>query len=289
MRARMLMALVGVGVLVGCGTPAGPGDAGTASAPASETAAPVPAVDSAASAPAPAAPAVAPAPVAAARPAAAPRPAQPGRPAAQASAGSGAGTDVATASSSVSSASGSVAPAARVATFRNVTVPAGTALVLALRTTVTSESSTVNSPVRATLQNAVVVDGVEVLPAGTEVGGVVSDVATGGRVKGVAEVSLQFTSVDVAGSTLDLRAEPVVRRAEASKGDDVKKVGIGAGAGAALGALLGGGSGAAKGAAIGGAAGAGMVLATKGKDVRLEPGTELRTALTAPLSVRLPR
>ena len=61
----------------------------------------------------------------------------------------------------------------------------------------------------------------------------------------------------------------------------------GAGAGAAIGALLGGGSGAAKGAAIGGAGGTGVVLATKGKEVRLGAGADVNTTLTAPLTVRV--
>ena len=54
-----------------------------------------------------------------------------------------------------------------------------------------------------------------------------------------------------------------------------------------IGGLLGGGDGAAKGAAIGGGAGTGIVLGTKGKDVRLAPGADVTSRLTAPLTVRL--
>ena len=54
-----------------------------------------------------------------------------------------------------------------------------------------------------------------------------------------------------------------------------------------LGGLLGGKSGAAKGAAIGGGAGTGVVLATKGQEVRLGPGADATTTLTAPLTVRV--
>jgi hypothetical protein len=54
-----------------------------------------------------------------------------------------------------------------------------------------------------------------------------------------------------------------------------------------LGAVLGGGGGAAKGAAIGGAAGTGVVLATRGKEVRLGPGANVTTKLEAPLTVRV--
>jgi len=54
-----------------------------------------------------------------------------------------------------------------------------------------------------------------------------------------------------------------------------------------VGGILGGGDGAAKGAAIGGAGGTGVVLATKGKEVRLGPGAAITTRLTAPLTVRV--
>jgi len=70
-------------------------------------------------------------------------------------------------------------------------------------------------------------------------------------------------------------------------GEDATKVGIGAGAGAVVGAILGGKKGAAGGAAVGGGAGTGVVLATKGREVRLAPGADVTTQLTAPLTVRV--
>ena len=79
----------------------------------------------------------------------------------------------------------------------------------------------------------------------------------------------------------------ITHQAEATKGEDATKIGIGAGAGAAIGALLGGGSGAAKGATIGGAAGTGAVLATRGQEIRLGPGADVTARLTAPLTVRV--
>jgi hypothetical protein len=71
------------------------------------------------------------------------------------------------------------------------------------------------------------------------------------------------------------------------KGEDATKIGIGAGAGAVIGGLLGGKDGAAKGAAIGGAGGTGVVLATRGKEMRLAPGADVTSQLSAPLTVRV--
>jgi hypothetical protein len=139
--------------------------------------------------------------------------------------------------------------------FREVTIPAGTELALDLTSAVASDTSKVEDTVRATLRQPIAVGGREVLPAGTEVVGTVTDADRSGRVKGRAHVSFRFDSLEHGGTRYDIQTQPISRQAEATKGEDATKIGIGAGAGAAIGALLGGGDGAAKGAAIGGAGG----------------------------------
>ena len=171
--------------------------------------------------------------------------------------------------------------------YREVTLPAGTTLRLRLRSAVASDSSRVEDPVRAELREAVLADGATVLPAGAEFTGAVTNVQRSGRVKGRALVSYRFNSVTHAGDRYDVQTAPLAHRAEATKGKDATKIAIGAGAGGAIGALLGGGDGAAKGAAIGGAGGTGVVLATRGEEVRLAPGAMVTTRLTAPLTVRV--
>ena len=171
--------------------------------------------------------------------------------------------------------------------YREVTLPAGTTLRLRLRSAVASDSSRVEDPVRAELREALVADGATVLPAGAEFTGAVTNVERSGRVKGRALVSYRFNSLTHAGDQYDVQTAPLAHRAEATKRKDAAKIAIGAGAGAAIGALLGGGDGAAKGAAIGGAGGTGVVLATRGEEVRLAPGAMVTTRLTAPLTVRV--
>jgi hypothetical protein len=177
---------------------------------------------------------------------------------------------------------------AKAEVLREVTIPAGTTLRLKLQSAVASDSSEVEDTVRAELRQAVSVEGQAVLPAGTEVLGTVTDVARSGRVKGRAHVAYRFSSLRASGERYDIKTTPLSHTAAATKGDDAKKIGIGAGAGAAVGALLGGGSGAAKGAVIGGAGGTGVVLATRGKEVHVGPGAQVTTKLTAPLVVRVP-
>ena len=179
------------------------------------------------------------------------------------------------------------APGKAVPVYREVTLPAGTTLRLDLASSIASDSSKVEDAVRATVRQALVIEGQTVVPMGAELTGVVTDVADSGRVKGRARIAYRFNSLTVGEEQYDIATAPTSHLAEATKGEDATKIGIGAGAGAAIGAILGGGSGAAKGAAIGGAAGTGAVLATKGKEVRLGPGANVTTRLTAPVTVRI--
>lgn len=182
-------------------------------------------------------------------------------------------------------ASAPVAPA--VPQYREVTLPAGTTLRLQLRSAVASDTSRVEDAVRAELRQAVTVDGTTVLPVGTELTGAVTGVERSGRVKGRARIAYRFNSLNYDGERYPITTAPLSHQAEATKGEDATKIAVGAGAGAAIGALLGGGSGAAKGAAIGGAGGTGVVLATRGEEVRVGSGATVTTRLTAPLTVRL--
>lgn len=185
--------------------------------------------------------------------------------------------------------SGTSAPAPRrVPQYREVTVPAGTALPLDLMTALSSETATVETPVRARLRQALVVDGYTALPAGAVLTGTVIDVDRAGRVQGRSRLAFRFDEVQIDGTREDLRTNPIAFEGEATKGEDATKIGAGAGVGAIIGGILGGGDGAAKGAAIGGAAGTGAVLATRGREVTLASGTNIAATLAEPFTVRAP-
>jgi hypothetical protein len=168
-----------------------------------------------------------------------------------------------------------------------VTVPAGTTLPLALTSGVSSDSSVVEDSVTAELTRSISVDGREVLPAGTRLVGSVTEVDGSGRVRGRAMIAFRFTSLRTGDDQYDVQTRLVSHLAPATKGEDATKIGIGAGAGAVIGGIIGGKDGAAKGAAVGGGAGTGVVLATKGQEVRLGSGADATTELTAPLTVRV--
>lgn len=173
------------------------------------------------------------------------------------------------------------------ARYRELTIPSGTSLNLSLTSAIASDTSKVEDAVSAELTQAVTIDGREVVPAGATVAGQVTGAEDSGRVKGRAQVSFRFNTLTTRGDRYDMQTAAVSRMAPATKGEDATKIGVGAGAGAIIGGLLGGKDGAAKGAAVGGGAGTGVVLATKGKEMRLAPGADVTTTLTAPLTIRI--
>ena len=124
--------------------------------------------------------------------------------------------------------------------------------------------------------------------------GRVTRVKRAGKVKGTAELQLTFDQIRLADnrfanfsaqvievvsggddSASDVDPEGGVKGKDSTK-DDAVKVGTGAGIGAVIGAIAGGGKGAAIGAIIGGGVSTGGVLASRGKDLRLNQGQQLR-------------
>ena len=172
--------------------------------------------------------------------------------------------------------------------FREVTLPSGTELPLSLQSALASDTSSVEDPVRATVRRAIAVDGDTVIPAGTPVRGVVTGAERSAKVKGRATLSFRFTSLTLDDEAHDIRTSSVAYQAEGTKKKDATKIGIGAGAGAIVGGIIGGGKGAAIGTAVGGGAGTGMVLATRGEEVRLAAGTPVTVRLSQPLTVQIP-
>ena len=175
------------------------------------------------------------------------------------------------------------------AKFREYTLPAGTRLSARLETALGSDSSRINDPVQAVLIEPMLIDGVEVIPADSTINGVVTTAEQSGNVRGRASLAVQFNAITLAGrgDTYALSSS-VHHTAEATKGDDAKKIGIPAVGGAILGAILGGKKGALIGTAVGGGAGAVVVLTTSGPEVRYARGTTLALSLDQSIDVRVP-
>lgn len=171
--------------------------------------------------------------------------------------------------------------------FRTVVLEPGTTLRVRTTSTLSTKTNAAGDVFEASLAEPVVVDGRQVLPRGAAVKGRVVEADPGGRVKGLATLSLALTSVTAGGEVVPVSTGAVAQQAKSSTKKDAAKVGIGAGIGAAIGAIAGGGKGAAIGAAAGGGAGTGAVLATRGDAAVVPAETVLTFTLSKPATLRV--
>jgi type IV secretion system protein VirB10 len=186
--------------------------------------------------------------------------------------------------------------------LRQITVPAGTQVLLQLKSPIDTKSARVGDGVYCQSTFPVTIDNAVVIPAGTYVKGRITRVQRPGRVKGRAEILFNFNSMIFPnGYTVDLpgtlQNEPGATnstvadeegtvRANGQKGKDAGTVAKTAGTGAAIGAITSGGvRGAGIGAGVGGVVGLATVLLTRGQDVRIDQGTSLEMVLQRPLTV----
>lgn len=183
----------------------------------------------------------------------------------------------------------------------HVTVPAGTEVLLQLKSGIDTKNSRVGDGVYCQTTFPVIVDNVVAIPPGTYVKGEIVRLQRAGKIKGRAEMQFKFTSlifpngytVEMPGTLHHDSGTPNAEvdeegriKADSQKGKDVGTVGKTTGAGAAGGAiLLGGRSGVLTGAGVGALAGLATIFSSRGQDVRIEPGSSLRMLLQVPLTV----
>jgi hypothetical protein len=169
---------------------------------------------------------------------------------------------------------------------RQVTLNAGFLIPVRLIDGLTTERTNAGDTFTATLDNPLVVDHLVIAERGARAEGRVVASDKGGKVKGVAYLSIELTRVHLSdGQTISLVTDSFDKHAEATHGTDAAKVGGGAAIGAIIGALAGGGKGAAIGAGAGGGVGAGDVLLTRGKPAILPSETRITFRVSQPVTV----
>jgi hypothetical protein len=169
---------------------------------------------------------------------------------------------------------------------RSVTVASGTLISVRLGETISTERNRQGDSFIATLDEPLVIDGLVIAEKGARANGRIVNLVEAGRVKGLARLSLELTSVMTSDNQkIALRTASFEKQGPTSKAEDTQKVGIGAAIGAAIGAIAGGGTGAAIGAATGGAAGGGAVAATRGKPAVLAAETRISFRVEQPVTI----
>ena len=162
-------------------------------------------------------------------------------------------------------------------------IPVGQEIDARLQDSLSSDRNQVEDRFTATTVVDLEMDRRVVIPAGSELRGVVSSVNPAGRIERKGSLTVSFDQVTIDGRTYPMRG--TVTQALESEGvrGEVGKIGAGAGVGAIIGGILGGVKGALAGILIGGG---GVIAATEGKDVELPAGTILRVRLDAPPDIR---
>lgn len=187
----------------------------------------------------------------------------------------------------------------------SLVVPADTTIPLELKNTISSRTAYAGQAIYCDTIYPITVNNRIVIPVGTYVKGSITQAVRPGRVKGRAQLGLRFESITLpSGITRPLRAtlsgyagngKEGFRRdeskveGESSKGKDAETIAVTGAEGASIGSIAGissrrTGTGAAIGGASGALGGLIYVLATRGKDILLPPGTNLELQLIAPLS-----
>jgi hypothetical protein len=151
--------------------------------------------------------------------------------------------------------------------------------------TVSTKNNNSGDAFEASLAEPITANGVEVLPRGTHVRGIVTHADSAGHVKGGAVLSLTLDSIRANGQSYSIQTSTYSEQGKARG----KRTAIGAGGGAAVGAIVGalagGGKGAAIGAAAGGGAGTAGAAYTGDRDLTIPAETRLHFKLTRPVSI----
>lgn len=178
------------------------------------------------------------------------------------------------------------APREDVSPPRASAIPAGTSVPLEILAQIDSEHHDVGDAWTGRVTRDIVVNGRVVIPAGAAISGVVSAINEGDDNGGNGFVTLDARSVETVEGTRSIAAAPVSAGASYREGGfPAKETAIGAGAGAAIGAIVGGKKGAAIGAAAGGAGGAAMGASRRDYEVAVAAGTVLTIRLESPVSL----
>ena len=172
---------------------------------------------------------------------------------------------------------------AQVSTERRGQVPVGQEIDVRLQTGLNSGTATAEQRFEATTVVDLMQGSTVLVPAGSTVRGVVSNVESAGRVDRTGRLTLAFDQIVVNGREYPMRAMATQVFESGGIREEAMTVGTAGAVGAIVGGIIGGAKGALIGAAVGGG---GVIAATEGKEVDLPAGTIVRLRLDSPLQLR---
>jgi hypothetical protein len=150
---------------------------------------------------------------------------------------------------------------------------------------INSEQNTAGQTFVATLEEPILVGGVEVVPKNADVRGRIAKIEEAGRISGSAQLGLELTQVFVNGIPYSMATSEYQQVGEARGAETAKRTGGGAAIGAIIGAIAGGGKGAAIGAGVGAGGATAVQVLTKGEKLNIPSETKLEFTLRTPLVI----
>lgn len=174
-----------------------------------------------------------------------------------------------------------------VSSLAPITVPEGTLIAVTADQAISSNQQKSGDQFEASVAEPVVLNGKTVIPRGAHAIGRVVEAKESGRLKGVAELRLELTSVDIDGKAYDIHTTTITRTGGGHTKRNAVMIGGGTGAGALIGGLAGGGKGALIGGAVGAGAGTATAAATGKKEITIPAETPLSFKLTQPVTIKV--
>jgi len=162
----------------------------------------------------------------------------------------------------------------------SITLPVGTEIAVRTIDRIDSKKADLYREYRGSLDDPIVVDGVEIVPANEDAVLKVVD-AQGPGLTHRASLATVLVAVTIHGRRVRVESAKVDSKAGSQAKRTLAGTGVGAGTGAAIGAATAGGAGAAIGAGVGAAAGS-VVGKLTGKGVEIAPETRFTYKLTQP-------
>ena len=158
------------------------------------------------------------------------------------------------------------------------TIPVGTELDARLLDSLSSGRNQVEDRFRASTMVDLQANGRVIIPAGSEMRGVVSGVEKAGHIDRKGQLQLAFDQITVNGRQYKLHGT-VTQALEGEVKGEVGKLGAGAAIGGIIGGIIGGVKGTVAGILVGGG---GVAAATPGSEAEVAQGTVLRVRLDQP-------
>lgn len=164
----------------------------------------------------------------------------------------------------------------------SVNVLAGATLLVRMIDSLSTSQTKTGQIFTATLETNLMSNGIVVAPKGATVHGTVVKSENARRLTGKSELQLALSDIVINGVARPISTSGFQQKGGSEGAQTAKKVAVGAGLGAAIGAI---GGNAGKGAAIGAVSGVGVSMIKKGQPIQIPSETLLEFTLSVPVTL----